>query len=176
MNLAELATVLGMHVLAYDPYAASATVDPGVSMAQLPALLSESDVVSLHAPLTPETRGLIGADALGQIKRGAVLVNCGRGGLLDLDATYEALCDGRLSGLGLDVYAPEPPDEHPLFGHPDVVLTPHVMGLSRRARRLTFEELADGMAAVLSGRRPRHVANPEVLATAIPARSASARR
>jgi phosphoglycerate dehydrogenase-like enzyme len=173
-RLAEVAAVVGMRVLAYDPYAATATVDPAVTIVELPALLSESDVVSLHAPLTPETRGLIGSDALTQIKRGAVLVNCGRGGLLDLDATHEALCDGRLSGVGLDVYAPEPPDDHPLLHHRDVVLTPHVMGLSQRARRLTFEELADGMVAVLSGRRPGRVANPEVLETAHPSKETTA--
>jgi D-3-phosphoglycerate dehydrogenase / 2-oxoglutarate reductase len=165
-RLADLATVLGMRVLAYDPYASTAVLDPAVTIVELPELLRESDVVSLHAPLTPETQGLIGTEALAQIKPGAVLVNCGRGGLLDLDAAHEALRAGRLSGVGLDVYEPEPPDDHPLFHHPDVVLTPHVTGLSQRARRLTFQQLADGMVDVLSGRRPAHVANPEALEAA----------
>ena len=96
------------------------------------------------------------------VKPGAVLINCGRGGLLDLDAAYAALLDGRLSGVGLDVFDPEPPDDHPLFHHPDVVLTPHVMALSRRARALVFEEMAAGMDDVLSGRRAPAVANPGV--------------
>ena len=161
-RLAELATALGMRVIAHDPYADG--VD--VPLTDLHGALAEADVLSLHAPLTLETRGLIGETALRHIKRGAVLVNCGRGGLLDLDAAYAALLDGRLGGVGLDVYEPEPPTDHPLFHHRDVVLTPHVMGLSRRAGALVFEEMADGMDDVLSGRRAPFVANPEVYDTA----------
>ena len=165
-RLAEIATVMGMRVLAHDPYADQATVDPAVTLTDLRRAMAESDVISLHAPLTPETRGLIGADALTHVKPGAVLVNCGRGGLLDLDAAHEALRDGRLAGVGLDVYEPEPPEDHPLFHHPDVVLTPHVMALSRRARLLVFEEMVNGIDDVLSGRRAPHVANPDVYDTA----------
>jgi len=153
-RVAELARAFGMRVLASDPYADDADVE-------LHDALAAADVISLHAPLTPETQGLIGAAALRHVKPGAVLVNCGRGGLLDLDAAYAALLDGRLSGVGLDVFEPEPPPDHPLVHHPDVVLTPHVMALSRRARALVFEEMADGMDAVLSGRAP-FVANPDV--------------
>jgi D-3-phosphoglycerate dehydrogenase len=154
-RVAELATAFGMRVLASDPYAPDAEV--GLLYA-----LRAADVISLHAPLTPETQGLIGADTLRHVKRGAVLVNCGRGGLLDLDAAHAALLDGRLSGIGLDVFDPEPPADHPLFHRPEVVLTPHVMALSRRARALVFEEMADGMHEVLSGRRAPFIANPDV--------------
>jgi D-3-phosphoglycerate dehydrogenase / 2-oxoglutarate reductase len=158
-RVAELAGAFGMRVLAHDPYAGDATA--GLSDA-----LSVADVISLHAPLTPETRGLIGEQALRHVKPGAVLINCGRGGLLDLDAAHAALLDGRLSGVGLDVFEPEPPDDHPLFHHPDVVLTPHVMALSRRAKALVFEDMVVGMDAVLSGRRAPFVANPDVYDTA----------
>jgi D-3-phosphoglycerate dehydrogenase / 2-oxoglutarate reductase len=151
-----------MRVLVHDPYLDRATVAPDVTPSDLGRLLADSDIVSLHAPLTPETTGLIGKEALAALKPGAVLVNRGRGGLLDLDATWRALQDGRLGGVGLDVFEPEPPEGHPLFSHPDVVLTPHVMALSRRARRLVFEEMAAGMAAVLSGGRAPYVANPGV--------------
>jgi D-3-phosphoglycerate dehydrogenase len=161
-RLAEIATVLGMRVVAHDPYADPHTVDPAVRLTDLPDVLASADVISLHAPLTAETQGLIGRCALANVKPGAVLVNCGRGGLLDLDAAYDALRDGRISGLGLDVFDPEPPEHHPLFDHPDVVLTPHVMALSRRARLLVFTEMADGMAEVLAGRRAPYVANPDV--------------
>jgi D-3-phosphoglycerate dehydrogenase / 2-oxoglutarate reductase len=154
-RVAELARVFGMRVLAHDPYAADAPHG-------LDEALRDADVISLHAPLTRETRGLIGENALRCVKRGAVLINCGRGGLLDLDAAHAALLDGRLAGVGLDVFDPEPPIDHPLFHHPDVVLTPHVMALSRRARALVFEEMAAGMDDVLSGRRAPAVANPEV--------------
>ncbi len=158
-RLGELATALGMRLLAYDPYA---EVEPELAVAELPDLVARADVLSLHAPLTPETRGLVGAALLAHVKPGCLLVNCGRGGLLDLDAAYEALLDGRLAGVGRDVFEPEPPRGHPLFHHPDVVLTPHVLGLTPRARRLLFEEMAAGMAAVLDGRRAPSVANPEV--------------
>jgi D-3-phosphoglycerate dehydrogenase len=161
-RLAEVARVIGMRVLIHDPYVDAAGVDSDVTVSDLAGLLAAADVVSLHAPLTPETRGLIDARALAAVKPGAILVNCGRGGLLDLDAAYDALRDGRLSGVGLDVYEPEPPRDHPLFSHRDVVLTPHVMALSQRARRLVFEEMADGMAAVLAGQRAPYVANPDV--------------
>ena len=163
-RLAELATALGMRVIAHDPYAETADI----ALTDLHGALAQADVVSLHAPLTPETRGMIDETALQHIKPGAVLVNCGRGGLLDLDAAYAALLDGRLGGVGLDVYEPEPPTDHPLFHHRDVVLTPHVMALSRRASALVFEEMADGMDDVLSGRRAAFVANPEVYDTAGP--------
>lgn len=158
-RVAELASAFGMHVLAHDPYADDAG-------AELEDALAAADVISLHAPLTPETHGLIGEAALARVKPGAVLINCGRGGLLDLDAAYAALLDGRLAGVGLDVFDPEPPADHPLFRHPDVVLTPHVMALSRRARALVFEEMAGGMDDVLSGRRARSIANPDVYAPA----------
>jgi phosphoglycerate dehydrogenase-like enzyme len=154
-RVAELATAFGMRVLASDPYANDAN-------ATLEDALAAADVISLHAPLTPETHGMIGADALTRVKPGALLVNCGRGGLLDLDAAYGALLDGRLAGVGLDVFDPEPPEDHPLLHHPDVVLTPHVMALSRRARALVFEEMVAGMDDVLSGRRASFIANPDV--------------
>jgi D-3-phosphoglycerate dehydrogenase / 2-oxoglutarate reductase len=158
-RVAELAGAFGMRVLASDPYADDADV-------ALHDALAAADVISLHAPLTPETHGLIGTEALRHVKRGAVLVNCGRGGLLDLDAAHAALLDGRLGGVGLDVFEPEPPPDHPLFHHSDVVLTPHVMALSRRARALVFAEMAEGMDAVLSGGRAAFVANPDVYASA----------
>jgi D-3-phosphoglycerate dehydrogenase len=161
-RLAQIAVALGMRVLAHDPYANHELVDPAVTLTDLPGLLASADVISLHAPLTAETQGLIGRPQLANVKPGAVLVNCGRGGLLDLDAAHDALHDGRLSGVGLDVFDPEPPAHHPLFDHPDVVLTPHVMALSRRARQLVFAEMTDGMSEVLAGRRAPHVANPDV--------------
>ncbi|MHB1988221.1 MAG: NAD(P)-dependent oxidoreductase [Acidimicrobiales bacterium] len=165
-RVAELGRCFGMRVLVYDPYTVRPPVTDGIVAVDLEVLFQSADVVSLHAPLTDETRGLVGVELLALLQKGAVLVNCGRGGLLDLDAVHEALLDERLAGVGLDVFDPEPPPDHPLFRHPDVVLTPHVLGLSRRARRLTFEAMAEGIAAVLSGTRAPHVANPEVYGVA----------
>ncbi|GAB3347927.1 hydroxyacid dehydrogenase [Amycolatopsis echigonensis] len=160
-RVAELARAFGASVLVYDPYLRPADAD-GVTVADLPRVLTGSDVLSLHAPLTPETRHLLGEAELSQVKPGAILVNCARGGLLDLDAVHAALLDGRLGGVGLDVYDPEPPVDHPLFHHPDVALTPHIMGISARAWHRTCADMATGMAAVLGGGRADHVANPEV--------------
>jgi phosphoglycerate dehydrogenase-like enzyme len=162
-RVAELARCFGAEVLVFDPYLDAAE---GITVTDLPRLLAAADVISLHAPLTPETRHLIGAAELRQVKPGAVLVNCARGGLLDLDAAHAALLDGRLAGVGLDVFDPEPPADHPLFHHPDVVLTPHIMGISARAWQRTCVDMATGMAAVLGGGRAEHVANPEVYAGA----------
>lgn len=161
-RLAELARALGMRVLAYDAYAPPAAGEGPAEPADLATVIARGDVISLHVPLTPETRGLVSREFLRRVKAGAVLVNCARGELLDLDAAYEALLDGRLAGVGLDVYEHEPPEEHPLFNHRDVVLTPHALGLSERGRRLTFAQMAEGMAAVLAGRRAEHIANPEI--------------
>ncbi|HEU5386434.1 MAG TPA: NAD(P)-dependent oxidoreductase [Streptosporangiaceae bacterium] len=123
-------------------------------------LAVRSDVITLHLPLDEQTRHLVGDAFLAQVKPGAILVNCGRGGLVDTDAVWRALTSGRLSGVGLDVFDPEPPAPHPLFSHPDVVLTPHLMGLSRRATAATFAAAAQGVLDVLGGREPQAVADP----------------
>jgi phosphoglycerate dehydrogenase-like enzyme len=115
---------------------------------------------ALHLPLTAQTRHTVDGAFLAQVRPGAVLINCGRGALIDTDAVLRALNDGRLSGVGLDVFDPEPPDGHPLLSHPDVVLTPHLMGLSRRAAAATFKAAAQGILDVLAGREPQAVANP----------------
>jgi phosphoglycerate dehydrogenase-like enzyme len=159
-RVAALVQALGARVLAYDPYVGA----PGdVELVELETLFGESDYISLHAPLTPETRGLVDARLLA-LARGAVLVNLGRGALVSsLDDLLAALESGSLSGIGLDVFDPEPPDPtHPLFRHPRVLLSPHALGLSRQARRQLFTEVAEGIAAVFRGERPRAVANPEI--------------
>ncbi|HET7474665.1 MAG TPA: NAD(P)-dependent oxidoreductase [Dermatophilaceae bacterium] len=154
---AVLGTALGMNVLAYDPVSEPPA---DVRCADLRDLVGRSDVITLHLPLLESTHHLVGPELLRYVKPGAVLVNCGRGGLTDLDAVYAALQDGRLGGVGLDVFDPEPPQHHPLFDHPDVVLTPHLMGLSRQGTAATFVDAAQGVLDVLTGRKPAAVANP----------------
>ncbi|MET0863298.1 MAG: NAD(P)-dependent oxidoreductase [Nakamurella sp.] len=154
---AALGTALGMRVLAYDPVSEPPA---DVRCTDLQELVSRSDVITLHLPLLDSTRHLVGHDLLRHVKPGAVLVNCGRGGLTDLDAVHQALLDGRLGGVGLDVFDPEPPAHHPLFDHPDVVLTPHLMGMSRQGSAATYIDAAQGVLDVLSGTRPAAVANP----------------
>ncbi|MFK4106757.1 NAD(P)-dependent oxidoreductase [Streptomyces sp. NPDC019531] len=157
-RVGELAAAFGMRTLAYDPF----TPPPAeFARADLGELAESSDVLTLHAPLTEGTRHLVNEELLARVKPGAILVNCGRGGLLDLDATLAALETGRLSGVGLDVFDPEPALYHPLFDHPNVVLTPHLMGMTRRAMTLTFVDAARGVADVLAGRPPVAVADPD---------------
>jgi D-3-phosphoglycerate dehydrogenase / 2-oxoglutarate reductase len=157
-RVGELATAFGMRVLAYDPL----TPPPAdVGCPDLGKLAAESDVLTLHVPMTEQTHHLVDKAFLARIRRGAILVNCGRGGLLDLDAALEALESGQLAGVGLDVFDPEPPQHHPLFDHPNAVLTPHLMGLTRRATAATFADAARGIVDVLAGRQPAAVANPD---------------
>ncbi|MFC8515461.1 NAD(P)-dependent oxidoreductase [Streptomyces sp. NPDC057257] len=157
-RVGELAAAFGMRTLAHDPF----TPPPAeVACADLGELAESSDVLTLHAPLTDATRHLADEHLLARVKPGAILINCGRGGLLDLDATLAALETGRLSGVGLDVFDPEPALYHPLFDHPNVVLTPHLMGMTRRAMTLTFVDAARGVADVLAGRPPAAVADPD---------------
>ena len=157
-RVGELAAAFGMRVLAHDPVSPPPA---GVDCPDLGELAGASDVLTLHAPLTEATHHLVDAGFLGRVRPGAVLVNCGRGGLLDLDAALAALESGRLGGVGLDVFDPEPPPHHPLFDHPGVVLTPHLMGLTRRATAATFAAAAQGVTDVLAGRRPAALANPD---------------
>jgi D-3-phosphoglycerate dehydrogenase / 2-oxoglutarate reductase len=156
-RVGELARAFGMRVLAYDPVTAP---PDDVRRVDLDDIAASSDVITLHTPLTEATRHLVSRGFLSTVKPGAVLINCGRGALIDADAVLDALLAGRLSGVGLDVFEPEPPAHHPLFDHPDVVLTPHLMGLSRRATAATFADAARGVADVLAGRRPAALANP----------------
>jgi phosphoglycerate dehydrogenase-like enzyme len=153
-----LGAALGMRVLAYDPVAEPPA---GLRCDTLAELLSLSDVITLHLPLTPDTHHLINTEALATTKPRAILVNCGRGSLIDNDAALQALLAGRIAGIGLDVFDPEPPRHHLLFDHPDVVLTPHLMGLSGQATAATFTAAATGVVDVLDGREPVAVANPD---------------
>jgi D-3-phosphoglycerate dehydrogenase / 2-oxoglutarate reductase len=157
-RVGELAAAFGMRVLAHDPFDRP---PPGIDRPDLGELAADSDVLTLHVPLTDQTRHLVGEALLARVRPGAVLVNCGRGGLLDLDAVLAALEAGRLAGVGLDVFDPEPPRHHPLFDRDDVVLSPHLMGLTRRATAATFAAAARGVTDVLAGRRPAALANPD---------------
>ena len=134
----------------------------GCEMVSRPELLDRSDVVSLHAPLTGETRGLVDAAFLAAMKPGAVLLNVARGGLLDADAVLAALESGRLAAVGLDVFEPEPPGErlsdwHPLVTHPRAVVTPHTAFVSRESLTELRTRAARQVVDALAGRTPEHV-------------------
>ncbi|MBI4770748.1 MAG: D-2-hydroxyacid dehydrogenase, partial [Chloroflexi bacterium] len=138
----------GMKLLVYDPYAsaAQAAAMGAEKIGSLDAMLARADIVSIHVPLTAETRNLIGAGELKAMKRSAVLINIARGGVLDEAALLAALREGAIAGAVLDVFAQEPlPGDHPLWKTPNVLLTPHVSGISthydRRAVALFVENL-----------------------------------
>jgi D-3-phosphoglycerate dehydrogenase/(S)-sulfolactate dehydrogenase len=156
-RVARIATAFDLNVLAYDPYA---DVPADYRCDSVEQLLAASDFVTLHVPLTAENHHLIDAARLSLMRPGGVLVNCSRGALIDLDAAHEALHNGRLAGLGLDVYDPEPPEHHAVFDHPNTVLTPHLMGFTDRAMALTIQAAVLGAAAVLRGEQPIAVATP----------------
>lgn len=129
----------------------------------LGALLERCDIVSLHAPLLPETRHMIDAAAIGRMKRDAVLINTSRGGLVDEDALFAALRSGRLGGAGLDVFAEEPPEASALEGVPNLVCSAHMGGLSHESVRRMTASATESVLAVLRGEKPSTVINPEVL-------------
>jgi D-3-phosphoglycerate dehydrogenase len=156
-RVARIAAAFDLRVRAYDPYA---DIPAYIRCNSVEELLAASDFVTLHAPLTAENHHLINADRLALMRPGSVLVNCSRGALIDLDAAYDALQSGRLAGFGLDVYDPEPPEHHPVFDHPNTVLTPHLMGFTQRAMALTIQAAVLGAAAVLRGEQPLAVAAP----------------
>jgi glyoxylate reductase len=143
---------------------ASATANVlGPEPVSLERLLADSDFVSLHVPLTSETRHMIGAAQFARMKRTAILINAARGAIVDRNALTGVLRSGRLAGAGLDVTDPEPIDANdPLLRLPNVVITPHI-GSASHATRLRMAELAvDNVIDVFEGRRPRHCANPTV--------------
>jgi phosphoglycerate dehydrogenase-like enzyme len=123
----------------------------------LPDLLAESDIVSLHVPLTAETEQLIDATAIARMKQGAVLVNTARGGLVDETALLAALSDGRLSAAGLDVFADEPVDaDNPLLALDNVVLAPHLAWLTMETLARSLEVALDNCRRLAEGRQLRH--------------------
>jgi (S)-sulfolactate dehydrogenase len=154
---AKLAQGLGMKVVASDamlPSDAPVWRETGVAQASIDELLAESDAVTLHVPLTRETRHLIDAARLARMKQGAVLIKTARGGVVDESALAAALASGRLGGAALDVFAAEPlPAGSPLAGIPNLVLTPHVAGVTREANERVSAMIAREVAAALRGPR-----------------------
>lgn len=163
-EVARLAEGLGMRVAAFDPHIGPAAFPAGVEQAaSLEALLGGADVVSVHVPLTAGTAGMFDGAAFAAMKNGAIFVNTARGGLVDLDALRAALDGGALFGAGLDVTDPEPlPPDHDLLTREDVVVTPHVAAGTVAAKRRIFLMALEEVLAVLEGRRPANLVNPEV--------------
>jgi D-3-phosphoglycerate dehydrogenase len=151
-------TGLGLRVIAYDPYHEEA-------QHSLDDLLGEADIVSLHAPNSDDTAGMIGAKQFAAMRDGAVFLNTARAQLHDTDALVDALRSGKLAAAGLDHFVGEwLPTDHPLVGLPNVVLTPHIGGATWDTEARQAQMVADDLEALLSGKTPAHIVNPEVLA------------
>jgi D-3-phosphoglycerate dehydrogenase/(S)-sulfolactate dehydrogenase len=149
--LVDRALALKMRVIAYDPYiSAEAAAKLGVSLVELERLWGEADVISLHVPLTEQTRNLVDARVLARMKRGALLVNCARGGIVDERALADALAAGHLGGAALDVFEQEPPPaDHPLFRLDGFVATPHIGASTEEAQSAVAVAVAEQLAAYL---------------------------
>ncbi len=159
-HVAKIATAFEMRVLAWGPrLTPEAAAAAGVTRAELDDLLLASDVVSVHATLAPESRGLLGARRLALLKPTAILINTARGPIVDEGALVDALREGRLAGAGLDVFDEEPlPAGHPLTTLPNVILTPHLGWPTDEAYRRFADAAADVIAAFMEGREfPRFV-------------------
>lgn len=165
LAVAKRAQAFGMTTIGFDPYVAEKTAnESGVKLVLLDELLGSSDIISLHAPLTQETRNIINRETISKMKKGVVIVNTARGGLIDIDALEEALSTGRVAAAALDVYPNEPPDmSHPLFKHENLLLSPHIAWFTKEAlSRLEFTA-AQHAIDIINGKVPSAVANPEVL-------------
>jgi D-3-phosphoglycerate dehydrogenase len=148
---------LGMRVIAYDPYNDEA-------QHTLEELLGEADIVSLHAPVTADTAGLIGAEQFAAMRDGVVFLNSARAQLHDTDALVDALRSGKVAAAGLDHFVGEwLPTDHPLIAMSNVVLTPHIGGATWNTEARQAQMVADDLDALLSGGTPAHIVNPEVL-------------
>lgn len=164
-RVSELLRAFGSTVLAHDPYAdPGAASRLGVELVDLPTLLSRSEVVSVHARLTDDTRRMFDAHAFATMRPGAYFVNTARGELVDSDALRDALRSGHLGGAALDVFDPEPPAaDDDLRTRSDVLPTPHLAGASRQVALGSADKVAAAAARFLTTGRLEHCANPEVL-------------
>jgi D-3-phosphoglycerate dehydrogenase / 2-oxoglutarate reductase len=156
---------LGLNVIAYDPYLKEPVFrDEGVRPVDFRRCLSEADMVSIHLPLTDETRGIVSREALGLMKPGAVLVNTSRGPVVDEPALVDALRSGRLAGAGLDVFAEEPlRTDHPLLALPNVTVSGHIGFYSEESIQQMQRDAAEQVVDAMEGRPPAFLVNRQVL-------------
>jgi len=166
---ARLATALGMIVTVYDPYAPAVAAQEGYAVAaSVDELLPAVDILSLHCPLTNETRNLIDAAALARMRPNALIINTARGGVIDEEALAEALRDNRIAGAALDSFGTEPPAaDHPLWTAPNLIVSPHVAGTTPGASESMGDIAARHIISVLDGNPPdeKSLATADALAS-----------
>ncbi len=149
--VADRAQGLKMKVIAADPFlTAERAVEIGVEKMEIPELLQRADVITLHTPLTPETKYVLNKDTLAQTKKGVFIINCARGGLIDEAALKDALDSGQVKGAALDVFETEPAKDHPLFGYENVICTPHLGASTSEAQVAVALQIAEQIGAYLT--------------------------
>jgi phosphoglycerate dehydrogenase-like enzyme len=160
-SVARLAKAFGVRVLGTDPYVTRNEAEAmGVEYVDLERVMKESDIVTIHVPLMPSTRGLIGEREIGMMKPTAYLINTSRGAVIDENALIKALKDGRIAGAGLDVFTKEPiPPDNPLLGMENVTLTPHIGGVTEQAIMRTARTVAEEAARIARGELPKSIVN-----------------
>ncbi len=163
--VARRAAPFGLRLIASDPYLDPAVAEAaGVELVSLDELAAQADIITLHTPLTSETRGMIDSTFFDKVRPSAVLVNTARGPIVNMDHLAAALSDGRLAAAALDVTSPEPlPAESPLYALPNLILTPHDAYYSERSRAQVRVDTLNAALTVLRGMLPRVVANPDVI-------------
>jgi len=161
----RLANAFGCRVLAVDPYLDAATCAArGAQKTDFARLLAESDVVTVHCPLTHETRGMFGAAQYAAMRKGALFISTARGSIHDEAALHAALVSGHLAGAGLDVWEKEPPaPSHPLLSHPAVLASPHTAGVTHESRERVATMAAEAFALAAEGKVPPRLLNPAAL-------------
>lgn len=150
----RLAKALGMTPMAYDPYcdpSDARLAEIGITLHPLEEVVATCDVLSVHLPATAATRGMVDAELLANARPGLILVSVGRGDAIDEEAVVAALRSGRLAGAGLDVRGKEPPDRGALESLPNVVLTPHIAGITEQSQARIADLMCEGVTAVLTG-------------------------
>jgi D-3-phosphoglycerate dehydrogenase len=162
--VAPKAQAFGMDVVAYDPYIPKSVFENAkVRSVEFKELLKVSDYISIHSPLLPETQGIFNAEAFRQMKPHAYLINTARGPIVDEAALAKALDAGQLAGAALDVMPQEPPKNSPLFGRPNVIITPHTSFYSEESLVDLQTKAAEEVVRVLTGQMPKNPVNPEAL-------------
>jgi phosphoglycerate dehydrogenase-like enzyme len=155
-----------MRLLAFDPAPSAEGEKLGIKYVSLQTLMAESDFISIHAALTPQTRGLIGATQLAWMKSSAYLINTARGALLDEQALAKVLQKGAIAGAALDAFQTEPlPADHVFHQTPNLLLTPHQASCARETGARVSQAACDAVADLMNGRRPKWVVNPEVFSS-----------
>lgn len=163
-EVAKRAAAFGMKILAYDPaQSPESAARVGAALVDLGTLAGESDILTVHSPLLPETRGLIGKDLLAKCRRGVRIINCARGGIVDERALLDALNSGHVAGAALDVFEHEPPGISELVRHPNVVVTPHLGASTEEAQEKVAVQIARQVVDLLQGREVAGSVNAEVL-------------